>query len=52
MRGPATSSAGCSLLRLPWGPIGTWRARFAALIFFPATILAYGRDLQRGQARH
>lgn len=42
---------GLILFRLLWGLVGPRHARFADFVFTPATILAYGRDLRRGQAQ-
>jgi len=42
---------GLILFRLLWGLVGPRHARFADFVFTPATILAYGRDLLRGQAQ-
>ena len=39
------------LFRLLWGLVGPRHARFADFVFTPATVLAYGRDLLRGQAQ-
>lgn len=43
--------AGLVLFRLLWGFVGTRHARFSDFVFSPATVLAYTRDLLRGQAR-
>ena len=42
---------GLILFRLLWGMVGPRHARFADFVFTPATVLAYGRDLLRGQAQ-
>jgi len=42
---------GLILFRLLWGFVGSRHARFADFVFTPAMILAYGRDLLRGQAQ-
>lgn len=42
---------GLILFRLPWGLVGPWHARFTDFVFTPATILAYSRDVLRGQAQ-
>jgi len=42
---------GLILFRLLWGFAGPRHACFADFVFTPATILAYGRDLLRGQAQ-
>lgn len=42
---------GLILFRLLWGFVGPRHARFADFVFTPATVLAYGRDLLRGQAQ-
>lgn len=43
--------AGLVLFRLLWGFVGTRHARFSDFVFSPATVLAYTRDLLRGQAQ-
>jgi cytochrome b len=45
------SVGGLILFRLLWGMVGPRHARFADFVFTPATVLAYGRDLLRGQAQ-
>ncbi len=42
---------GLILFRLPWGLVGPWHARFTDFVFTPVTILAYSRDVLRGQAQ-
>jgi len=42
---------GLILFRLLWGFVGPRHARFADFVFPPAAVLAYGRDLLRGQAQ-
>jgi len=42
---------GLILFRLLWGLVGPRHVRFADFVFTPATVLAYGRDLLRGQAQ-
>jgi cytochrome b len=42
---------GLILFRLQWGLAGPKHARFVDFVFTPAIVLAYGRDLLRGQAQ-
>jgi cytochrome b len=42
---------GLILFRLLWGMVGPRHARFADFVFAPAVVLAYTRDLLRGQAQ-
>jgi cytochrome b len=41
---------GLILFRLLWGLVGPQHARFTDFVFAPATILAYSREVLRGQA--
>lgn len=42
---------GLLLFRMLWGVVGPRYARFTDIVYAPATIQAYGRDLLRGKAQ-
>jgi cytochrome b len=43
--------SGLVLFRLLWGLVGPQHARFTDFVYAPSKILAYGRDMLRGQAQ-